>query len=184
MQSVLTDLFVCRNPILGLPPRLRVVWLVTGLSIVAAIAVIGTLVAPGAGPPRDLSGTVVAVADATTIHVDVGGRIEEVRYIGVDAPALRHPTRGEEPGAREAADVNRRLVEGRAVRVELDVEERDAADRLLGYVWVGEVMVNAEIVRLGHARVTSMRPNLKHEILLLTQQREAREARRGLWGQR
>jgi micrococcal nuclease len=42
-------------------------------------------------------------------------------------------------------------------------------------------MVNAELVRLGYAQVITVPPNLKHHELLVKLQREARDARRGLW---
>src|SRR5689334_12864051 len=83
------------------------------------------------------------------IAVRAGGRVEKVRYIGIDAPETRHPIRGAEPGGREASAANRRLVQGRTVRIELDVRARDRYGRLLGYVYVGDLMINAEMVRLG-----------------------------------
>src|SRR3989475_3969556 len=45
-----------------------------------------------------LDGTVVRVVDGDTIVVRIGARMERVRYIGVNAPEVHHPTRGEEPG--------------------------------------------------------------------------------------
>ncbi|MGH7266113.1 MAG: thermonuclease family protein [Candidatus Rokuibacteriota bacterium] len=64
--------------------------------------------------------------DGDTIHVRLaGGRVEKVRYIGVNTPETRHPTRGQAPGGREASQVNRRLVAGQTVRLELDVQTRD-----------------------------------------------------------
>jgi micrococcal nuclease len=126
-------------------------------------------------------GIVVRVVDGDTIHVRLGERVEKVRYIGVNTPEIRHPTRGEESGGRQAAEVNRRLVGGRHVRLELDVQARDRHGRLLAYVWVGDLMVNAELVRLGYAQVITVPPNLKHHELLVKLQREARDAARGLW---
>jgi micrococcal nuclease len=119
--------------------------------------------------------------DGDTIHVRLGDRVEKVRYIGVNTPELHHPTRGEEPGGREARDVNRGLVEGRRVRLDLDVQARDRHGRLLAYVWVGDVMVNAELVRLGFAQVMTVPPNVRHQALFVKLQRDARAARRGLW---
>ena len=75
--------------------------------------------------PPALEGTVVRIVDGDTIHVLLADRVEKVRYIGVNTPELHHPTRGEEPGGREARDVNRGLVEGRRVRIEMDVQSRD-----------------------------------------------------------
>lgn len=129
-----------------------------------------------------LEGTVVHVVDGDTIHVQLGERVEKVRYIGVNTPEVRHPAKGEEPGGRAAAVVNRQLVSGRRVRLELDAQARDRHGRLLAYVWVDETMVNAELVRRGFAQVMTVPPNVRHQPLLLRLQHEAREAGRGLWG--
>jgi micrococcal nuclease len=64
------------------------------------------------------------------------------------------------------------------------VERRDRYGRLLAYVYVGEVMVNAELVRQGFAQVATFPPNVEYQELFLKLQREAREAGRGLWGTR
>lgn len=98
-------------------------------------------------------GTVVRVVDGDTIQVRVNDREENVRYIGVNTPETHHPTKGRERAGREATEVNRARVEGRTVRLELDVQERDRHGRLLAYVYVDDVMVNAELVRRGYAQV-------------------------------
>jgi micrococcal nuclease len=138
-------------------------------------------VLPAWSTPAPVEGTVVRVVDGDTIHVRIGARVEKVRYIGVNTPEVHHPTKGEEPGGREAAEVNRRMVEGQAVRLELDVQERDRYGRLLAYVWIGDLMINAELVRLGYAQVMTIPPNVRYQEVFLKLQREAREAGRGLW---
>jgi micrococcal nuclease len=128
-----------------------------------------------------VAGEVVKVVDGDTIHVRVAGRVEKVRYIGVNTPEVHHPSKGEQPGGREAAALNRALVAGRQVRLELDVQERDRYGRLLAYVWIGETMVNAELVRRGYAHVMTIPPNVRHQEFLVKLQRDARQAERGLW---
>jgi len=145
-----------------------------------SLLLLALLVAPAA-PGEAIEGTVVRVVDGDTIHVKLWERVEKVRYIGVNTPETHHPTRGEEPGGREAAEMNRRLVAGQRVRLELDVRARDRHGRLLAYVWVGDLMVNAELVRLGYAQVMTVPPNVKHQELFVKLQREARDAGRGLW---
>jgi micrococcal nuclease len=135
--------------------------------------------APPAAAP--LEGTVVSVIDGDTIRVRLGERVEEVRYIGINAPELRHAGPGSERGARDALDVNRFLVADKAVNLELDQEERDAEGRILAYVWVRDRMINAELVRRGYATAVAMSPNSRHGQLLARLQREAREQKRGLW---
>ena len=134
-----------------------------------------------AGAGAAIEGTVVRVVDGDTILVQLADRVEKVRYIGVDSPEIHHPVKGEEPGGREAATVNRGLVEGRRVRLELDVRTRDRWGRLLAYVWVGDTMINAELIRLGYAHVMTVPPNVRYQELFVKLQREAREAGRGLW---
>jgi len=135
-----------------------------------------------------LTGVVVKLVDGDTVWVRLADRVEKVRYIGVDTPEVHHPTRGEEPGGREAAEVNRRLVDGKAVRLERDVQLRDRYGRLLAYVWVKgndgrELMVNAELVRLGYARIMTVPPNVRHVEMFRKLQVDAREHHRGLWAE-
>lgn len=151
-------------------------------SRVVAVIVLALLVATLSAASGALEGTVVRVVDGDTVQVRIGDHVERVRYIGMDTPEVHHPRRGEEPGGREATAVNRDLVLGRAVRLELDVRTRDRYGRLLAYVWVGDVMVNAELVRRGYAQVMTVPPNVRYQTLFLRLQREAREAGRGLWG--
>ena len=146
------------------------------LAAVLLLLVTATIASAGT-----FEGTVVRIVDGDTIHVRIDNRIEKVRYIGVNTPEVHHPPKGEEPGGREAAEVNRSLVDARHVRLETDVQTRDRYGRLLAYVWVGDVMVNAELVRQGYAQVMTVPPNVRHQELFLKLQREAREAGRGLW---
>lgn len=60
--------------------------------------------------------------DGDTIEVQLNGRREKVRYIGINTPETRHQTKGEQPGGREAKEINRSLVEGKRVRLEPDVQ--------------------------------------------------------------
>lgn len=147
------------------------------LLLVVATAV---LAADVTTTPR-LPGLVVRVVDGDTIHVRIGERMEKVRYIGVNTPEVHHPTKGEEPGGREAAAVNHDLVAGKRVELELDVQHYDRYGRLLAYVWLGGMMVNAELVQRGYAQVMTVPPNVRYQKLFLKLQRDARQAGRGLW---
>ena len=67
------------------------------------------------------------------------------------------------------------------MRLEFDHRRRDEYRRLLAYVWVGGVMINAEMVRRGYAEVMSVPPDFRHRALFVRLQDEARAAGRGLW---
>ncbi len=126
---------------------------------------------------------VVRVIDGDTIQVCcVFGDRVKVRYIGIDTPETHHPMRGVEPYGMEAAEANRKLVDGKTVRLEFDVQQFDKYGSTLAYVYLEEgTFVNAWLVEHGYAMVMSVPPNVKHQELFLKLQREAREERRGLW---
>jgi len=127
---------------------------------------------------------VVKVVDGDTIRVVLDGVEVPVRYIGIDTPETRHPEVGVEPFGLEAADANRRLLEGGVVFLEKDVSEVDRYDRLLRYVYLPDGrMVNAELVRMGFAQASTWPPDVRYQDLFLALQAEARAAGRGLWGE-
>jgi len=129
---------------------------------------------------------VVRVVDGDTIIVEIDGRQERLRYIGVDTPESVQPNTPVECFGREASAENARLVEGKRVELERDVSDRDRFDRLLRYVYVVEngqrVFVNEALVANGFAYASTFPPDVKFEDDLRAAQREARDAKRGLWG--
>jgi micrococcal nuclease len=138
---------------------------------------------PTATPtPSGVTAEVVRVIDGDTIEVAIDGQLYKVRYIGIDTPETVHPSKPVEWMGLEASAKNRELVENKVVQLEKDVSETDQYGRLLRYVWIGDLMVNAELVRLGYAQVSTYPPDVKYQDLFLELQQEAREAGRGLWG--
>lgn len=128
----------------------------------------------GCGAPPETA-KVTQVIDGDTITIEGGYR---VRYIGIDTPEV-HPV--PEAYGLEAWQVNRQLVEGKEVRLEPDVSETDKYGRLLRYVYVDDVFVNAELVRLGLAEAKAYPPDVKYQEYLENLELEAREAGRGIW---
>lgn len=137
---------------------------------------------PPTATPGRVQAQVIRVIDGDTIEVVVVGQTYKVRYIGIDTPETKHPTKPVEPYGPEAAAKNEELVGGKIVGLEKDVSETDRYGRLLRYVYVGDLMVNAELVRLGYAQVSTYPPDVRYQDLFLQLQWEAREAGRGLWG--
>ena len=130
-----------------------------------------------------LEGVVQRVIDGDTIELDNGMR---VRYIGVDTPELRRRINGQwtyrpQRLAEEAREFNQRLVEGKRVRLEYDEEHIDRYQRELAYIYVGDLFVNAELIRSGYARVVLHPPNLKYSTLFLRLQQEAKNQQKGVW---
>lgn len=122
---------------------------------------------------------VTRVIDGDTVEIEGG---ERVRYIGIDTPETVDPRQPIQCFGVEASKKNKELVEGKTVRLEKDVTDRDKYGRLLRYVWVDDLFVNLELVKQGFATSYSYPPDIKHQAEFLAAEREAREAGRGLWG--
>ena len=127
-----------------------------------------------------VSGTfkVTRVVDGDTIEIEGG---EKVRYIGVDTPETVDPRKPVQCFGIEASKKNKELVEGKTVRLEKDITDRDKYSRLLRYVWVDDLFVNLELVKQGFANSYSYPPDIKYQKEFLAAETEAREAQRGLW---
>jgi micrococcal nuclease len=137
---------------------------------------------PSAGAAAG-AGRVVKVVDGDTIHVQVGATREKVRYIGVDTPETKHPSKGVECYGQQASDFNAQLVGGEQVRLVRDVESRDRYGRLLAYVYRVRdgLFVNAELARLGYAQPLSIAPDVRFAGRFATLARQARDQQRGMW---
>lgn len=126
----------------------------------------------------DDSVKVTRVIDGDTIEIEGG---ERVRYIGIDTPETVDPRKPVQCFGVEASKKNKELVEGQKVRLEKDVTDRDKYNRLLRYVWAGDTFVNLELVKQGFAQSYSYPPDIKYQDRFVAAQKEAREAKRGLW---
>lgn len=171
------------------PARLAGLVVVVCLLGVLAVAIAGLTAAPEAtsdGAPELV--TVQRVVDGDTVLVVIDGRVERVRYVGIDAPELEW-TDGARPAdcfGPEARDRHAELVAGRQLRIERDRSDRDRFDRLLRHAWlevdgewrhVGELLVVE-----GSARARSYPPDTAQDDRLADAERSARDRAAGLWG--
>jgi micrococcal nuclease len=128
----------------------------------------------------------VDVVDGDTIDVEIGGRTERVRLIGIDTPETKKPNTPVQCFGPEATDFTAALLPaGTSVRIERDVVGRDDYGRLLGYVHVvtdgRDTFVNLEIVERGYARPLTIEPNSTYARDFAAAARRAERAGRGLW---
>ncbi len=126
------------------------------------------------------------VIDGDTFWIQDGSeKGKKVRLIGVDAPETRK-TKKKEVGyyGKEAKEYLKTRLSGQKVRLEYDVDQTDHYGRLLAYVYLEDgTFLNAELLRLGYAVVMTVPPNVKFADQFIEIQREAREGKRGLWGE-
>ena len=133
---------------------------------------------------KDEVAKVARVIDGDTIELTDGRR---VRYIGIDTPEMGDARKNLACFGKEAMEENKRLVDGKTVRLEKDISETDRYGRLLRYVYLGlpaqagDVFVNDYLVRQGFASVATFPPDVRYQEGFLAAEREAREEKRGFW---
>jgi micrococcal nuclease len=62
-----------------------------------------------------------------------------------------------------------------------DADDKDMYGRLLRYVYVGDMFVNSEMVRLGLAKTEEIEPNVKYSQLFQELEEDSRKANRCMW---
>jgi endonuclease YncB( thermonuclease family) len=131
-----------------------------------------------ATPARTTSGVVTKIVDGDTVHVRIDDVDYTVRYIGINAP---EDTVKNEWMSSEATTRNKELVAGKNVILVKDVRETDRYGRLLRFVFVGDILVNYELVREGYAQATPYPPDISCKQTFYEAQLLAMQEHRGLW---
>jgi micrococcal nuclease len=168
----------------GTPPVPRLRIRKRGLAVLAcliALVVCGVnrwRGASSAGAPTGEFCQVLHITDGDTIKVRYEGKETPVRLLRINTPE-----RGQ-PGAKQATEAMREMVQGREVLLEFEEPgrpERDAYDRLLAYVYADGRNVNVEEVRLGWSKFWTTHGEGKYAREFQAAEAEARAAKRGIW---
>ncbi|MCU6792546.1 thermonuclease family protein [Paenibacillus sp. WQ 127069] len=124
---------------------------------------------------------VTRVIDGDTFEVSINGKKETVRMILVDTPETKKPNTPIQPFGEEASAFTKATLEGKDVKLERDVSERDKYKRLLYYVYLGDKMFNEILLEKGLARVATFPPDVKYVDQFRAIQKIAQEAKLGIW---
>jgi micrococcal nuclease len=120
--------------------------------------------------------------DHVRVQLDAGPIIT-VRLTGIDTPETKHPSKPVQCFGPEATARTTELALGKAVGLELDVQQRDRYGRLLAYVWPdgSMLMLNEQLAAEGYALPLTIPPNVKYAEQFRAASASARESGLGLW---
>lgn len=124
--------------------------------------------------------------DGDTFWITDGeGRVEKIRFIGIDAPEPRnYGKKKEQPFGKETSEFVKNYLKGKKVRLEFDVQKYDQYQRTLAYIWLEDgTLLNDYIVRNGFAVVSTYPPNVKYQNRFVKSERYAREKKLGMWAE-
>jgi micrococcal nuclease len=156
-------------------------WIIIALGLIGALFLSNVVGVQTMGKDTKQEAYCQRVVDGDTIEILIQGQVYKVRYIGVDTPETVDPRRPVGYYGKEASNKNKELVLDRVVFLEKDISDVDKYGRLLRYVYVGDVMINKELIRLGYAKVATYPPDVKYVTVFLNAEREARNSKLGLW---
>lgn len=123
------------------------------------------------------------VSDGDTIRVQIVGKTETVRLIGIDTPETKDPRVGVQCFGISASKKMTELVRNKWVRLEADTQsdDRDRYGRLLRYVYLEDgTFINEQMVAQGYAFAYTIYPNDKLEEFR-SWEAQARASNLGLW---
>jgi endonuclease YncB( thermonuclease family) len=147
--------------------------LVAILALCAGVLAFGAATAqqqPADPPKPSFAGKVVSVADGDTITVLVGKEQHRIRLEGIDCPESRQDF------GTKAKEAIAGKVFGKEVTIKW--KARDKYKRILGDVYLGDRHINLEMVQEGWAWHYTQ---YSKDAQLAKAEKEAKEARKGLW---
>ena len=128
--------------------------------------------------------TVTGFSDGDTISVDMNGKKEKVRFIGVDTPETHKPNAPVQCYGPAASAFTKNVIGAKKVRLEADPlsTNRDRYDRLLRYVYLPDgTLVNERLIRDGYGFYYPYFPFKKSGQFEIAQNK-ARAENKGVWG--
>ena len=125
--------------------------------------------------PERTTADVLRVIDGRTIVVDSGDGERTVRLIGVGSPEFSNPYFG------FAQEVTESWIDGKQILLESDQQDADDQGRLMRYVFLDTVMINAALILNGLGDLETAQPNTRYDGYLADMERQARESGVGIW---
>jgi endonuclease YncB( thermonuclease family) len=127
---------------------------------------------------------VVKVVDGDTLDVNIDGKTERLRLIGIDTPETVDPRKSVQCFGVEASNKAKELLLGQNVGLEADESqgERDKYKRLLRYVFLPDgTNFNLFMIAEGYAHEYTYGESYKYQSEFKQAQIEARNNQKGLW---
>ncbi len=127
---------------------------------------------------------VVKVTDGDTLTIEIDGKNQSVRLIGVNTPETVDPRRPVQCFGTEASDAAHALLEGKSVRTEVDPSQGqfDTYGRMLAYVFLPDgTLLNEYLIANGYGHEYTFNLPYKYQAAFKAAESAARTAQKGLW---
>lgn len=143
-----------------------------------------TLIPTQTPSPTPVFYSVIKVVDGDTVDVNINGKTQRIRVIGINTPEVVDPRKTVECFGKEASNKAKELLEGKKVRLEQDSTQgnSDKYGRLLRYIFLEDnTDFGLTMIKEGYAYEYTYNIPYKYQQQYKQAQKEAEENRRGLW---
>src|SRR3989339_635810 len=127
---------------------------------------------------------VVKVVDGDTVTINMNGKSQTIRLIGLNTPETVDPRKPVECFGKEASDKAKEILTGKEVRIEKDPGQGDydKYNRLLTYVFLEDgTNFNKYMIEQGLGYEYTYNLPYKYQKEFKTAQEQAKSQKRGLW---
>ena len=127
---------------------------------------------------------VVKVVDGGTIAVEMNGKSETIRLIGLDTPETVDPRKPVQCFGEEASKKAKEILTGKRVRLEMDASQGklDKYGRLLAYIFLEDgTFFNQLMISEGYGHEYTYNLPYKYQKEFKEAEKTAREEKKGLW---
>lgn len=144
-----------------------------------------TLLKPAstANPDSLNSYKIVSLSDGDTIDVDMNGKTETIRFLGIDTPETHHPDKGVQCFGPEASSKTKELLASGRVKLAADskAKNRDKYGRLLRYIYTEDGQNVEEILLQAGYAFVFRGENFDNKSNYLKLEKNAKQSGAGLW---
>jgi len=127
---------------------------------------------------------VSSVVDGDTVKINVDGKVQTYRLIGMDTPETVDPRKEVQCFGVEASNKAKELLSGKKVRIETDPTQgvTDKYNRLLAYIHLENgLFFNKHMIEQGYAHEYTYDIPYKYQVEFKKAQKDAQENKAGLW---
>lgn len=122
--------------------------------------------------------------DGDTAKFMLKGEEITVRFLAIDTPETKHPTKGEEPYGKEASDFTCQSIQN-ASSITLEYDDNsdtyDKYNRHLAWVYVDNILLQDELIKKGFAKVAYLYGDYTYTEQLQKSEKVAKEQQLGIW---
>lgn len=122
--------------------------------------------------------------DGDTAKFILNDEVVTARFLAIDTPETKHPSKGTEPYGKEASNYTcKKLKNAKEIKFEFDENaSEDKYDRYLVWIFVDESLLQEELVNKGLAKVAYLYDDYKYTENLKKAEKEAKSSKLGIWG--